>query len=529
MKYHYNNYNTPDSSVVFRKILTPYFSNNQSKNQMTTKQSCFKNDKRSNYLSKSNKTEFMNTPTPNSYLRSSVVDSKINNNAISFIKNNITSISDTSPPTNNPTDYFNYCDNNPYSRNRRFLEDSSFTNNKHLNMENSYITSPRSFYYSNTQQETIQSTEEGTNYRNNSSKPIKSSSTNDKYQAYRPTSSQESPNNIFNKRSVFILSSKSHENTESNYNNYCNNCGKTGHGFYHCKNPITSYGIIVFRYVHNQETNTKERQYLMIRRRDTISYVDFLRGKYSLFNRKYIKRLINDMSEIEQNQIMTKPFDHLWYELWKNNEPTSHDELSNSIVEMNTNLHTTNNFNTSIDNTHFNDKFNIRHKFNILQNGLVVNGNPHFTITDIVNEIRMEQKTFNTESWKEPEWGFCKGRRNYKENDYDCAIREMQEETGYSKEDMSILKNINTFEEVFIGSNLKSYRHKYYIMYMTYEDSLKTGDFEKTEVSCIKWVPFNECLLLIRSYNVEKKRMITDINNALNKYCLFDYNVQKDK
>ena len=33
-----------------------------------------------------------------------------------------------------------------------------------------------------------------------------------------------------------------------NKNNHCNNCGKPGHLFNHCKMPITSTGVIAFRY-----------------------------------------------------------------------------------------------------------------------------------------------------------------------------------------------------------------------------------------------------------------------------------------
>jgi len=345
-----------------------------------------------------------------------------------------------------------------------------------------------------------------------------------------------SHNESFNKRSLFILSqnknssnsnceNNTYKNTECNLSlNYCNNCGKSGHSFYQCKNPITSYGIIVFRYENNPVTGEKERQYLMIRRRDTISYVDFLRGKYSLFNRKYIKRLISDMTEYEQNQIMTQPFEYLWYELWKNNEPNPNDvirETYKTFIEENPNSTFIPTHSNQPKNYKNNENYNLKDKFNILQNGWCINGKQHFKISDIIAELRMEYKISNTEPWKEPEWGFCKGRRNYKENDYDCAIREMEEETGYSKENMSILKNINTFEEVFIGSNYKSYKHKYYLMYMTFENSLKTGDFERTEVSCIKWVSFHECLKLIRSYNIEKKRMITEIETALNNYAIF--------
>jgi 8-oxo-dGTP pyrophosphatase MutT (NUDIX family) len=356
--------------------------------------------------------------------------------------------------------------------------------------------------------------------------------------------------------------------------NYCNNCGRNGHGFYQCKNPITSYGVIIFRYA-TTPTGKKERQYLMIRRRDTISYVDFLRGKYSISNRKYIKTLFKDMTEYEQNQIMTQSFEYLWCELWKNNEPNPHDKIRMSQNKWKKNVDKSELPNSSgsfsakeeepeqedpllrgnetstegsteadmcygydIEGTagansvggdrifrngmEENSKMNTKDKFNILQKGLIFNQKKHFTIAEIVDEIRKERASMGVEPWKEPEWGFCKGRRNYKENDYDCAVREMREETGYSKDSMTAIKNVNTFEEIFIGSNFKCYKHKYYLMYMTYENSLKTGAFEKTEVSCIKWASLNECLGLIRSYNVEKKRMITNVDNSLSKYTVFE-------
>ena len=43
------------------------------------------------------------------------------------------------------------------------------------------------------------------------------------------------------------------------------------------------------------------------------------------------------------------------------------------------------------------------------------------------------EETYGESDWTEQEWGFPKGRRNFQEKDYDCAIREFTEETGYSK------------------------------------------------------------------------------------------------
>jgi 8-oxo-dGTP pyrophosphatase MutT (NUDIX family) len=351
---------------------------------------------------------------------------------------------------------------------------------------------------------------------------------------------------------------------------YCNNCGKAGHSFYQCKNPITSYGIIPFRIAKNPLTGKKERQYLMIRRRDTLSYVDFMRGKYSLFNRKYIKNMIKTMTEYERTQILSQPFDVLWYELWKNNEnndvpppasygvslsssplpspspspsppPTEKRELYSVALAMKnrktidfdkdplfaTSSRPSVTPSRNLDSSH-SQQHTTKDKFTILQTGVFLTGKPHFSLAEIVEELekeRLADAENATETWKEPEWGFSKGRRNYRESDYDCAIREMEEETGYSGANMKIIKNINTFEEVFIGSNFKCYKHKYYLMYMAFEDSLKMGEFEKTEVSCIKWVSFGDCLSLIRSYNMEKKQMIMNIDSALNKYRLFADNI----
>ena len=53
------------------------------------------------------------------------------------------------------------------------------------------------------------------------------------------------------------------------YNNFCNNCGKTGHLLAECKNPITSVGIISFRY----NTINNYLEYLLIQRNDSFGFV----------------------------------------------------------------------------------------------------------------------------------------------------------------------------------------------------------------------------------------------------------------
>ena len=80
-------------------------------------------------------------------------------------------------------------------------------------------------------------------------------------------------------------------------NNVCNNCGKQGHLFHQCKLPITSYGIILFRSTSNG------LQYLMIRRKDSFGYIDFIRGKYVQNNLEHLKSIFNEMSVVEKEAI----------------------------------------------------------------------------------------------------------------------------------------------------------------------------------------------------------------------------------
>ena len=241
----------------------------------------------------------------------------------------------------------------------------------------------------------------------------------------------------------------------------CNNCGKFGHLFRNCKNPILSYGCVPFRI-----TKDDKREYLMICRKDTLGYIDFMRGKYIINDYEYIKNMIKQMTNAEKNKLNQLDFDVLWQNLWIGTKSLS---SSSSLYKS--------------EEDASRNKFNTIKKLKLQQ------------LIDSSNETNM---------WISPEWGFPKGRRNYHEIEYDCALRETIEETGYDASQLIHLKNIAPFEEGFIGSNYKNYKHKYYLMYMEYESSLKTNKYDYDEVSIIQWKSYSECINSIRPYNTEK-------------------------
>lgn len=262
-------------------------------------------------------------------------------------------------------------------------------------------------------------------------------------------------------------------------NPYCNNCGKSGHIFNSCKMPITSIGVIAFRMKNSQP------EYLMIRRKDTLGHIDFMRGKYNVNNKHYILNMLNQMTQDEKERMKTENFDKLWQSVWSN-EP-------------------------NLSPLYKGEESTSRDKYNQLCKGITVS-NIHYTLRDLINE------SSEFHQWQEPEWGFPKGRRNSHEKDYDCALREFQEETGYDKNVLHNLQNVLPFEEIFTGSNYKSYKHKYYIMFV--EDTLSENVtiFQKSEVSKMEWKTFPKALECIRDYNVEKKQLITRLHNSLTKY-----------
>jgi len=280
-------------------------------------------------------------------------------------------------------------------------------------------------------------------------------------------------------------------------NLFCNNCGKNGHLFHQCKSPIISYGVIAFR----ENPEIKKREYLLIRRKDTLGFVDFMRGKYSIYNKEYILNMIKQMTEDEKMRLINEPFSKLWDDLWG----IKSAELSANPLSTYKN----------VDNYKVEEQSS-RNKFESLRMGIYTKSD-YYTLEELVK--------IEAPLWKEAEWGFPKGRRNYQEKDYDCAVREFCEETGYKMDQLTVLKNIQPLEEIFTGSNYKSYKHKYYVTYMNYKTSLNCRNLQTSEVSDSSWMSFDECMSAIRVYNTEKRKILIAVErmiseNNLSKVCV---------
>ena len=297
---------------------------------------------------------------------------------------------------------------------------------------------------------------------------------------------------------------------------YCVNCGGSGHSLKNCSDAITSYGVILVSIEIDDQFNEKIKnelanlkceilgikknsddvtginidsysdiklfcefknyvKFLLIRRKHTLGFLEFIRGRYNIDNVDGIIYLFKQMTPYEINNIKNHSFDELWNEIWGNNKHKKQ----------------------------FNNEYGAsKEKFNKLKN----KDNGSLPLNFYIENV--------TPIWEYPEWGFPKGRRNHQESNKDCAIREFKEETGLIDGDFLILDNIEPIEENFIGTNGINYKHVYYLAVPVKHKipSIEINNHTQTcEIGDINYYNYEEGIKLIRPYHTARLKIMTCI------------------
>lgn len=280
--------------------------------------------------------------------------------------------------------------------------------------------------------------------------------------------------------------------------NICLNCGKSGHLLKACAEPVVSYGIICFKFSNELNVSNKhienffynkfldicEFNYqnlenikyipmfynkiklLMVRRKNSLNYIEFIRGKYDVKNKEHIGKMFKFMTKDENIRIKSEDFESMWNDLWKETAKSKayQKEFSSSKAKF--------------------EELKLNNFFDLIE--------PE-----------------NLSSYLEPEWGFPKGRRNMSEKNLDCAIREFYEETNYSLTNMHILERLNCLEEEYSGSNQVKYKHVYYIGSSEDDEDSELNDVNNiNEIGEIGWFTVPEALEKIRPYYDSRIKII---------------------
>ena len=264
----------------------------------------------------------------------------------------------------------------------------------------------------------------------------------------------------------------------------CLNCGVYGHTSRACNFPISSYGIICFKRIDG------EVKYILVQKKDSISFTEFLRGKYEINNCKYIQLLFSKMTSDEKSKILDSKFPDLWRGLW------CHSNDQNQKFQREYNKSQT--------------------KFNKLKNGVYIK-----RVDGEIQFVNLNVLAANTSSATEQIWEAPKGRRRLYESDLKCALREFEEEVGLHSK-IVLHSSMKQFEEIFNGSNGVRYRNVYYLAQYMGDASVINFDpnnaQQAKEVRDVRWFNYEQVLHHIRSQeNHEKRELFKRVNTIVQK------------
>jgi 8-oxo-dGTP pyrophosphatase MutT (NUDIX family) len=266
----------------------------------------------------------------------------------------------------------------------------------------------------------------------------------------------------------------------------CLNCAQVNHVYKNCNMPRISAGIICYQMKYDSETNTIQPLYLMVQRKDSLSYVEFIRGKYDIQNKNYLYKIFTLMTSEERDRLKEDTFDNLWKLMWCKTD----DETNKNYTKE------------------YNEAFE---KFNMLKKGYYLSSSTELKLINI--DIILEE---TIALYEETEYGFPKGRRNINEDDLTCAIREFKEETCIHPKYIRLCYDIKPLEEVFTGSNKIRYKHIYYLAkYYPFSNDEINNNINSREIKKISWFTYNEVQDHIREYNVERKELVKRCNNLI--------------
>jgi len=210
----------------------------------------------------------------------------------------------------------------------------------------------------------------------------------------------------------------------------------------------------------------------MIRRRDSLGYVEFLRGRYTLSTTEFIQRLIDQMTADEHRRLVTQSFDDLWNRLWNHQHTRQYRNEYEHAKELFERLKTTG---------------------------------------DATGRTLAVYIAACPTHWMEPEWGFPKGRRSHHESEFVCALREFREETGWRHPLPACSTEVPPLTELYTGSNGIAYRQVYYVGFCSGECNVgmdPANTVQLREVSAVQWCSLDEAVAKIRSTSPEKRALV---------------------
>ena len=209
-----------------------------------------------------------------------------------------------------------------------------------------------------------------------------------------------------------------------------------------------SHGIIAFN--KTLFTSCREVKFLVIQRRDTLSFIQLLRFSNKLSDEEILQK-ISRITPNEAERLLSHTFKDLWEDL----------------------------FIDKSNRTYITERNKARYNYKLL-------------LEKYKSEIEIPKTN-------KLEWGIPKGRRKRKETGFDCSIREWEEETGFDSSKIQIINTRPFFYNLDYG-----FRAVCVECWLAKSEKLLEPNYKKTklrsfisgEVGDIKWVSTKEMCFL---------------------------------
>ena len=275
----------------------------------------------------------------------------------------------------------------------------------------------------------------------------------------------------------------------------CLKCGSTGHTNKSCKNEVTSFGLICYKFqqdskdcgrmyqvdfqkhcgIHksslfntaNPVSHNGEPLFMLVERKDTIGFINLIQGCYpdgEPYRTRKISKYIHELTCEERDKLLNLTFIEMWVSVG-----SAKRDFQKAATKWET-----------LD----------------IQSLL-----PNYVC-----------------SYKEADYLIPKGRLKCGESVRQCALREFSEETGYMIRDVTLL-NLDPYEEVFTGTDGKKYKNVFFIAKMNQNAKVvvKLGDDiqQSKEVRNMGWFSLSQCDKLIRDYHICKKQILFHANDSI--------------
>lgn len=228
-----------------------------------------------------------------------------------------------------------------------------------------------------------------------------------------------------------------------------------------------SYGIALCR---NNPNKNNKLEILMVKKRYTYYYFNFVMGYYKKNNRKYLQFMFDNMTFDEKINILSFDYKQMWYKIY--------------LFHIATNKYSKNKNYNKLSKAYIKKKCIFENNF-------------------LNNKKFLKKLICNAKHAVSP-WEIPKGKRNANENDIDCAIREFKEETNVSKDQYNV--RLNPITNSFKDENC-IYKSVYYIatLQKNIEPSINIAKIHQiSEVKDIKWINMDEIKFLRLNDKVKK-------------------------